>query len=492
MKKVIVLFIVVLGMAGAASASAEENGSPASGARTYVVQYRDSVEKVARQFGVTVEEIISANPRAVSRRPICVDERAWTLQSGTVVTTCRRVEHWFRRAGMIITIPVSRAALESETSRLNAELAALRAERDEARQERDRLAAQNEELLRAKQEPPSRHDEPEQGASTNSPPAVTAAACPANPRRAPDEVSDDDTTIYVLLLTLLLAVIVVLYQHYKPSKSARRLAKQTQVESVRVVRERTELEATRKVVAREAGEVSKARRWLEEERMEFETKQREFETRVTEVTRSLVERETNVRRRESVPPIFQPCGRDVARVKAELLFLNLVIIHGRQLLAEEERKLREREAQCASREEVLRALGVTLANRGRTPCDEGGDDDGADEDDTVRLSDSDARALADEGATSSDEEIICAICRDHFPDRRAFEEHKSDCKNAFPHTPTIRPMKGKPAARTGSRPTFYCTVCSRHVPLDEQDEHNAAHAAQETLGPLPSRGGEEK
>lgn len=445
MKKAIVLFVLVLGMVGAASASAEENGPPASGAGTYVVGPRDSVEKVARQFGVTVEEIISANPRAVMPRNVCEGTKERTLRSGTVITTCRRTENWFRRVGLTITIPVSRAALESETARLNAEIRTLRAERDEARKERDVLLAlrdarekTNVELDEKANEPENHRDRSEQSASAPPSPAIAAASCPTNPKGAPTEAGGNSNAGYLFVATLLLAAIVVLYQHFQPSKRAKRFAAQAQTEITRIVRERADLEVARENAIREATEAFKAKRWLEAGRKVFETQKREFETRVTEVTRSLVEREANLKRRESVPPIYRPCGPDVKDIQAKLLFLNLTIVRGRQLLAEEKRKLEEREERCAKREEILRALGVTLANQGRaTSDDEEGD---TVDDNTTPLPPPDQTADGD----TTDGETTCAICQVVFPSRANFEAHKVAnlaCKNAFPHTLTLRPPK---------------------------------------------------
>jgi hypothetical protein len=628
MKKALVLLIVVLGMAGAASASADspadeagENGSSASGTTTYVVQYRDSVEKVARQFGVTVEEIISVNPHAVSRRPICVDERAWTLRSGTVVTTCRRTEHWFRRAGMTITIPVSRTILEAETVRLNSELAALRMElglvrqeRESARQERNAAEHLYAELALKTSESESRHDEPEQKADTNPSSAAPAASCPAKTNHAPDEVRDDDNTTTIFIITLLLAVGVIVYQHFRPSKRTRQLAKQVQAEQAQVTRERTELEATRKKVAREAREVAEARRKLDEEKLELEAARQELEKQREVAVAVLSRRETVVGQREEdaakakrssgPPPIFPPNGPKVQADRAEAPFIHVLIARGRKLLEDQARELagreetvRGREAGVADQEEVLRrreadvvAREESLVERIEAVRQEGAaakvaelvaaqaefgrkaeelsaladrleekrvllegwetrlslrsaedDEDptsvdgrmggppslpGPDENSITSISlaaqmlvrqvesvdiegevhfeipgrnnspgSADADKAAGEDRTSVEEPITCSVCGEEFPDRRRFNDHREvrpDCRHATPHTPTLRPPAGKPAARIGSRPTFYCAVCGRDVQMDERDTHNEAHRAEKTLGPLPPPKGEEK
>jgi len=634
MKKAFVLLIVVLGMARAVSASADsparagESGSSASGTTTYVVQYRDSVEKVARQFGVTVEEIISANPHAVSRRPVCVDERAWTLRSGTVVTTCRRVEHWFRRAGMTITIPVSRTALEAETVRLNSELVALRTElglvrqeRESARQERNAAEHLYAELAQKASEAESHRDEPEQKADTNPFSAAPAASCPAKTNHTPDEVSDDDNTSTIFIITLLLAVGVIVYQYFRPSKRTRQLAKQVQAEREQSARERTELEATRKKIAREAREVAEARRKLDEEKLELEAARQELEKQREVSVAVLSRREIAVGQREEdaarakrssgppprkgPPPVFPPSGPKVQADRVEAPFLHVLIARGRKLLedqagdlagreetvrgreagvADQEEVLRRREADVVAREESLverieavRQEGAaakaaefadvqaklrhkaeelsTLAERleekrallegwetrlsERSAAEDDGDPtlvDGrmgsppplpeldANSITSINLAaqmlarqvesvdivgathfevpgrnnppgSADADKAAGEDRTSVEEPITCSVCGEEFPDRRRFNDHREvrpDCRHATPHTPTLRPPKDKPAAQSGSRPTFYCATCSRDVLMDEQDTHNEAHRAQKTLGPLPPREGEEK
>lgn len=396
MKKALVLFIVVLGTVGAASASADppageagESGSSDDGATTYVVQYRDSVEKVARQFGVTAEEIISANPRAVAPRNVCEGLRERTLQSGVVITTCRRVEHWFRRAGMTITIPASRAVLEAETVRLNAELAALRAERDEAREERDALSTERDaqeaastEPAQKANEPEVRHSEPEQSASAAPPPAARAASCPMKPDRAPAETCDDGGKTVIVVAALLLALIGLLYQHYRPSQATRRLAKKTQAEREQVqadreqvAREQAALEAMRAVVAREARGVAEERRQLETQKMELATERREFEAQVASITAALRRREAEVMRKEAeikrpsgppprkataigVPPIFPPIDPKAQADRVEALFLHVLIARGRKLLEEKGRELDAREAVLRDRaREALAAAG---------------------------------------------------------------------------------------------------------------------------------------
>lgn len=137
MGKAIVFFLVVLGFAQAASASAEEE-------RTYVVGPGDRFEEVAERFGVTPGEIRAANPRAYGI--ICGSPYARERRDGTLRAFCGRPRYYLI-AGATLSIPTPRIVIESENVRLNDEAVGFRDERDNLRKELDALHAQRDRLV---------------------------------------------------------------------------------------------------------------------------------------------------------------------------------------------------------------------------------------------------------------------------------------------------------------------------------------------------------
>ncbi|MBU1146560.1 LysM peptidoglycan-binding domain-containing protein [Patescibacteria group bacterium] len=86
--------------------------------------------------------------------------------------------------------------------------------------------------------------------------------------------------------------------------------------------------------------------------------------------------------------------------------------------------------------------------------------------------------------------ILCGVCRREFADRREFDEHRTGCPEAVPHTPTIpgpsaasdvtSPRETGPQIPIADRPSheesgFYCTVCFKSFSAEEYARDHAAH-----------------
>lgn len=127
MKKAVVLFALALGFVWAASASAE--------VQTYRVQPGDRLPLVAAQFGLSVEELLAANPRSAYGMS-CGNPRTVTLRNGDRQALCGRPRPYLI-AGKTLVIPAPRIALQTENIRLNAEVVALRAEMEQLRKTRE-------------------------------------------------------------------------------------------------------------------------------------------------------------------------------------------------------------------------------------------------------------------------------------------------------------------------------------------------------------------
>ncbi|MFH2136312.1 MAG: hypothetical protein ABII19_01600 [Patescibacteria group bacterium] len=92
--------------------------------------------------------------------------------------------------------------------------------------------------------------------------------------------------------------------------------------------------------------------------------------------------------------------------------------------------------------------------------------------------------------TCSPADITCGVCRRSFVDRREFDDHRTGCPEAVPHTPTIpgpsaasdvtSPRETGPQIPIADRPSheengFYCTVCFKSFSAEEYARDHAAH-----------------
>ena len=254
MRKVFVLFILALGAIQASEVRASEG-------QTYLVRPRDRLERVARTYGVTIGEILSANPpRAFIRE--CIGQRELTLRNGETITICRRV-HYGLIVGKTLVIPTPRLIVESENVRLDAENTAsqaeltraneaqnaLRQERDALRQERDRLAASNAELAKANAAMAEQNNE---FASRWSSARAVADANSAN--REVGKTEFRETTVIIVVAGSLVVVVFAIIFVWWSRRPLRHLE-----------RDRAHLERTRQSVVGEAGDMVEQRRALEEE-----------------------------------------------------------------------------------------------------------------------------------------------------------------------------------------------------------------------------------
>lgn len=407
MKRMFILSVLALGTIQASEARAD-SGPPASEAsQTYPVRPRDRLERVAERFGVTIGEIISANPpRAFIR--VCVGEREITLRNGETITVCRRVKYQLK-AGSTLVIPTSRLLVESENVRLEAENTALVAERDQARTERDsleeerdalvaerdRIAAEKEELLRAKQELQDSYDElAKAGAAA---PAVSGGEDLDSPgQNQPVTYSREGFRIVVIVLLcgVLFLGLFVLYLRVRtrakqsdqgPAEESRRARE----DLGRIRQEREDLDATRRILTKEGQSLAERRRQVEsdeqqaaEERLALDKERESIRTQRDELGRweeSLKTREavpapekSRIPTEIGVPPVFPPVptGKEKAGIQAGLL--GVMVARGRQMLEEDLRTLVGREAACTAREKnverkatALDALQAALTERER-------------------------------------------------------------------------------------------------------------------------------
>lgn len=132
----LVLFIIIVGsLAVARKAECQETGE---GQITHTVKPGDSLTKLSKEYGVTAQEIVAANPQSKFTK-VCIDEKEHTTRTGREITLCRRVGYWLK-VGRTIVIPTS-----SET--LGKKVAELAAEKEALEKEREELRTKNEELL---------------------------------------------------------------------------------------------------------------------------------------------------------------------------------------------------------------------------------------------------------------------------------------------------------------------------------------------------------
>ncbi len=372
--RLFVLFILVLGATQASEALASESSPIGEAGQAYEVRPRDRLERVAAHFGVTIGEIISANPpRAFIRE--CVGQRELTLRNGETITVCRRV-HYGLIAGKTLIIPVPRLIVESENVRLDAENTALEAERDQAeresdllKQERDALRAERDELkrtaeaaLREKAEIQGRYDELKQASAVRPENNVNSPA--ESKSSAPSAMYNREAFFFVILAIMGCSLIVIAHRHFtRPGLKLKR-----SVEELR--RERANFEIVRSALAEEGKELAERRRRLDAEDLEIRTQRSTLE-RDQESLRTqrdeLGKWEESLKARAAapvsekpktvtaigVPPIFSPVPTGAEKAKTEAGLLQVMVARGRQLLEEDFRTLAGREAACTAREKAI-------------------------------------------------------------------------------------------------------------------------------------------
>ncbi len=276
MKKVSVLFVLVLGVLWVSSASAEE---------TYTVQRGDRLERVAAGFGVTPEELLAANPRT-AYGVSCGEPRKVELRDGTIRYICGR-PRFYLIAGKTLIIPASQLQIRTENDDLNAEVAALKAEMAELRQERegeklelaelaqerDRLLAAN--ALQAKVNSEQRlanaklqgeHDE-----------AQHAAERILGSYQKSQAESSDNTFVLLLVVAFALLVCFIVSYYSSPSRKTKRLAEQVRRDQERLAAEQQAIIRDREEAARQRHEVEEKQRDLETRRAAIETDRKTVE-----------------------------------------------------------------------------------------------------------------------------------------------------------------------------------------------------------------------
>lgn len=352
MKKVSVLFVLVLGVLWVSSASAEE---------TYTVQRGDRLERVAAQYGLTQEELLAANPRT-AYGVSCGNPRTVELRDGHMRAICGR-PRFYLIAGKTLIVPESRLLTQSENVRLNAEVVAFRAEMDELwqeretekseldalRQERDNLRNENKTLVAAKAELQGKY-----GGSQSAFGTVFS--------RQPKQVEIQRTNYVHIALAIastaflaVLAIIVIKYRKGKNEKKFDHLVQFVQpsvLEQAGKNKQRgAELDKQERELATQRGAADELQAQLEKQRGEQEEQGNNLATREETLKQGQEELATA---KQAVEGREATCTRREGEIReAERGLLERSEAFRRRVQTEDERLRTDREAVARDKEELL-------------------------------------------------------------------------------------------------------------------------------------------
>ncbi len=538
MKKVAVPFVLAFGLVRTAFASA--GGEPALGAenvQTYIVQWGDRLENVAARFGVTPEELLAANPRSAYGVK-CRTPRTVELRNGERQAICGGDEPYLV-AEKTLVIPVSRHALETENTQLNDEVARLRAElarveqereaeklelaeirreRDELASERGDLQSENKSLVAARAEAQGKHDELQSNLET---------ILSRQPKQVEVEKSNPVHIALAAVITAFvfsLIILSILSCKGKKEKEFAHLVGITlpRAEDLAAKNKERVIELSERTKKNQDLERELAKQRAELDRREEEQKRRDEALKEREeglargqrelavAKRTAGEKEESQLRREgqilAAEQSLQERGvafsSRVREEEAKLGRLRGEFTDLQARLAKQEQALAVRERECEARADRLAVWELRLQDR---------DPDEPDGEETTSLDEGDPTFLdppgqavsrclcpdcgveislgelekhraqvhgSDESQGEDDGSITCGACGRCFPDRQGFDEHRSECPKAVPHTPTLT---GSLAAGTGSRPPsagpplIYCNACHEVFPPEEYAQHHAEH-----------------
>lgn len=360
MKKVIVLSVLAVLAFSAVWAGpvlADDEPLVEAEQQTYVVQPRDSVERVARRFGVTPAELLEANPHAYIHEPHCGRPYLRERPDGTSLPFCGRPEFWLI-AGKTLIVPEPRLLVQSDNVRLNAEVVALRAEMDQLRQERetekaetdalrqerDRLAAANAEQAEANAELRGKYNENQQ----------TSERVLRDYRWVQANASDNTLVLLAVLGFAAVVVFAVIY-FYSPGRRLKRLAEQVRRDQDRLASEQQAVARDREEIRRQRQEVEKTAQELADGQAKIADDRRAVlaDREILEDQRAaLAGQATGMELRKQE---MREQGRELNGREVGLFLREEGVIEGERLLAQARRALRQdRQAHHGRMQELTR------------------------------------------------------------------------------------------------------------------------------------------